>query len=317
MIKQMMGMFGVALALGVATPAEAKKDTAKYTSLTVFGDSLVDAGNIRALGLGANPAQGYYMGRFTNGYDYTDLISLSLFGVATTPSLRGGTNFAYGGARASNTTPVVPDLGEQLVQFTTYLAAGHSVDRDGLYVLNFGGNDIFNAPADPTLKAAFLRTSAKDYADGVQFLLDRGVRNVLLTGFPVLTDPASATAEGYLTTELARLNLAADATLYRFSYLDFFTQVGANPASLGLTPLRTDITCRQAGQAAIDAGCPGIFSFDGTHPTAPVQEALFRELNRQFDVSGVPEPSTWGMLIVGFGLVGGAMRRRRVPMAFA
>ena len=28
-------------------------------------------------------------------------------------------------------------------------------------------------------------------------------------------------------------------------------------------------------------------------------------------VAGVPEPSTWAMLLLGFGLIGGAMRRRR------
>ena len=309
MNKLLVGALG-AVAVMTAAPSSAKRDTAKYTSLTVFGDSLVDAGNIRALGFGANPAQGYFQGRFTNGYDYTDLISQALFGTVTTASLNGGTNFAYGGARASNTS-AVPDLAEQLGLYSAYLARGNAVDANGLYVLNFGGNDVFNAPADPTLKAAFLQQSAKDYADGVQFLIDRGVRNVLLTGFPVLTDPASATAEGYLTTELARLRLDSDDTLLRFSYLDFFTRVGSDPTSLGLTPLRTDTTCRAEGAATIAAGCPGIFSFDGTHPTAAVQAALFRDIDRQFGITAsVPEPATWGMMIVGFGVVGGALRRR-------
>lgn len=31
--------------------------------------------------------------------------------------------------------------------------------------------------------------------------------------------------------------------------------------------------------------------------------------------NGVPEPATWGLLIVGFGLTGGAMRRRKVASA--
>ena len=300
-------------AIALAAPASADRDTPNYTSLTVFGDSLVDAGNIRALGFGANPAQGYFMGRFTNGYDYTDYLSLSLFGVVTTPSLRGGSNFAYGGARASNTS-AVPDLGEQLA---LYVASGQAVDPNGLYVLNFGGNDIFNAPADPTLEAAFLQQSARDYANGVQFLIDRGVRNVLLTGYPVLSDPASALAESYLTSELARLNLAADDDLFRFSYLDFFARVGSDPASLGLPPQRTDITCRQAGAAAIAAGCVGIFSFDGTHPSAPIQEALFRDVNRQFNLVAVPEPATWGTMIVGFGVIGGTLRRRRMTARLA
>lgn len=308
MTKLWIGAMG-AVAMLAAAPASAAKDTPRYTSLTVFGDSLVDAGNIRALGLGASPAQGYFNGRFTNGYDYTDLLSFALFGVPTTPSLRGGTNFAYGGARASATSGV-PDLVEQLALFT---ASGRAVDANGLYVLNFGGNDVFNAPADPTLKAAFLQRSAKDYADGVQFLLDRGVRNVLLTGFPVLDDPASETAEGYLTSELARLRLDADDTLFRFSYLDFFRRVRDTPEAVGLPPQRLGTTCRAAGQVAIQTGCIGIFSFDGTHPTAPVQEALFRDIDRQFNLAGVPEPATWGMMISGFALVGGAMRRRRTP----
>ncbi|WP_240047501.1 PEPxxWA-CTERM sorting domain-containing protein [Sphingomonas panacisoli] len=33
--------------------------------------------------------------------------------------------------------------------------------------------------------------------------------------------------------------------------------------------------------------------------------------------AAVPEPATWAMMIMGFGLVGGAMRRRSVRVAFA
>ncbi len=308
-----------ALAAATATPAQALRSTDQYTSMTVFGDSLVDAGNIRALGLGANPAQGYYMGRFTNGYDYTDLLSLSLFGTPTMPSLgafAGGTNFAYGGARAG-TTSLVPDLTEQLALYTAYLAEGHTVDANGLYVLNFGGNDIFNAPTDPAERDAFIRNSAKVYVDGVQFLIDLGVRNVMITGFPVLTDPLSFTAEAYLTTELARLNLDQDDTLFRFSYLDFFSRVLSDPGSLGLPPQRTDTTCRAEGPAAIAGGCVGIFSFDGTHPTAAIHEALYRDMNRQFALISVPEPATWGMMLVGFGLLGGVVRSQRRKPATA
>lgn len=316
-----VGTLGLAaLALGLAAPAEARRDTAQYTSLTVFGDSLVDAGNIRALGLGANPAQGYFMGRFTNGYDYTDLISLSLFGTPTTPSLgafTGGTNFAYGGARASNTSGV-PDFGEQLGLYTAYLAEGNTVDRNGLYVLNFGGNDIFNAPAEDAAADVWLRNAARDYANGVQFLLDLGVRNILLTGFPVLTNPRSFTAENYLTAELARVTFDDDDTFYRFSYLDFFTRVTNDPGSLGLPPQRTDTTCRAEGPAAIAAGCVGIFSFDGTHPTAAIHQAMFRDLDRQFNITGsIPEPGTWAMMLFGFGLVGAGLRQRRRSGAMA
>lgn len=32
---------------------------------------------------------------------------------------------------------------------------------------------------------------------------------------------------------------------------------------------------------------------------------------------GIPEPATWAMMIAGFGLVGGAMRRRKVAVSYA
>ena len=306
---------GILIALGAsiaaASPADAKRATAQYTSLTVFGDSLVDAGNI-AIATGGtvpNPALGYFQGRFTNGYDYTDLLSIKLFGMPTVASLAGGTNFAFGGARAS-TTSAVPDLSEQLGLFNAYLIAGHSIDTNGLYVLNFGGNDVFNAPGDPAAASTFLQSAAMTYAAGVQALNNLGVRNILLTGFPVATDPRSAEAEGYLTTSLGNLSLAGDTTLFRFDYLDFFGRVQSNPSSLGLPTLDLTTTCIAANAQA--TGCQGIFSFDGTHPTAAVQSALFRDIDRQFGLSAaVPEPATWAMMLVGFGFVGFAMRRRQ------
>ena len=309
-------------AMAVATPAHAKRDTRSYTSLTVFGDSLVDAGNIFALTGGTTPAasQGYFQGRFTNGFNYPDLLSIRLFGAPTVASLRGGTNFAYGGARVTNTSGV-PDLQEQLLQFNAFLAGPAEVDRNGLYILNFGGNDIFAAaqPGTPTGYAsddAFLRDAAATYAGGVQSLADLGARNILITGFPVATAGLgrdySFQAEEYLTTALAGLALGADTTLFRFSYLDFFDRVRADPRAFGLPDplILPPATCRNANAQA--SGCRGFFSFDGVHPTAAIQRAAYDDLNRQFDLAaGVPEPATWFLMIGGVGLVGGALRFRR------
>jgi PEP-CTERM motif len=51
-------------------------------------------------------------------------------------------------------------------------------------------------------------------------------------------------------------------------------------------------------------------------PFAPVQFGAFPSLrieiqNGQIGLGGVPEPATWAMFIVGFGLVGVSLRRRR------
>jgi hypothetical protein len=47
--------------------------------------------------------------------------------------------------------------------------------------------------------------------------------------------------------------------------------------------------------------------------TAAIQRAAFQDINRQFGLSSaVPEPTTWAMMLVGFGAVGFSMRRRKV-----
>jgi outer membrane lipase/esterase len=326
--KMTLGLCLASAAVSVPATVEAAPN---YSSLTVFGDSLVDAGNIRALGLGANPAQGYFEGRFTNGYDYTDLLSIDLFGTPTRASLLGGTNFAFGGARATSTSGV-PDLIEQLGAYDKYLSSGGKVDPTGLFVLNFGGNDVFatlaaGAPAGFESDSAFLKSAATTYAGGIATLNQLGARNILITGVPVATGAglaASFEAETYLTEALSGLNLTDDTTLFRFSYLDFFGRLQADPSAFGLPePLilpdatRPDRgTCR--GANAFPA-CTGYFSFDGTHPTAAVQKALYNDMNRQFALA-VPEPATWAMMILGFALIGGAVRGARRPsvrVAFA
>ncbi|MEO0441013.1 MAG: SGNH/GDSL hydrolase family protein [Pseudomonadota bacterium] len=314
MRARFVGAVASGLILATALPAQAERDTQQFTSLTIFGDSLVDAGNIFTLTGGAVPdaSLGYFNGRFTNGFDYTDLLSIELFGTETVASLQGGTNFAFGGARASNTSGI-PDLEEQLAFYNGYLAApGNEVDANGLYILNFGGNDIFNAPADPLAADIFIRQAAQDYAAGVQSLNDIGARNVLLTGFPVVGGGLGVLAETYLTQELAALTLDSDTSFFRYSYLDFFGRLGSDPGSFGLPPLDLGQTCLEAGPAAVANGCEGIFSFDGVHPTAAVHEALFADINSQFQLTAaIPEPGTWAMMIFGFFMTGSAIRRRQ------
>jgi outer membrane lipase/esterase len=337
MRSRIMGLgkltFAATLAFGtLAAPTGASAQTTvaaapAFTSLTVFGDSLVDAGNVFALTRGATPSatQGYFQGRFTNGYDYTDLLSLSLYGTPTVPSALGGTNFAFGGARAT-TTSQVPDLQEQLGLFS---ASGQAVSSSGLYVLNFGGNDVFAtlAPGAPTgyaSDAAFLQQAASIYVGGVRFLLDQGARNFLITGFPVAGPglEASLLGESFLTTELAALNAPAGTNIYRYSYLDFFQRLTADPTAFGLPAnLNTsNVSNCQAARAFPD--CTGFFYFDGTHPTAAIQRAAFNDMNRQFGLTSanaVPEPATWAMMLLGFGAIGFAMRttRRKTTTRFA
>ena len=64
---------------------------------------------------------------------------------------------------------------------------------------------------------------------------------------------------------------------------------------------------------AIDA--TGTFTIDLSPETSAADAAAFR--NNVTFASGVPEPATWAMMIGGFGLIGGGMRRRRASLSFA
>ena len=76
-------------------------------SMYILGDSLSDQGNLLAAttALGAPSQQPglpdethYFHGRFSNGGNYVDALAARL-GIEVLPSLAGGTNFAFGGAR--------------------------------------------------------------------------------------------------------------------------------------------------------------------------------------------------------------------------
>jgi len=313
-------VFALAILGAVAAgPAWADRDTKHYTSITVFGDSLVDAGNLYIANGGTrpDPALGYFQHRFTNGYDYPDLLSLDLFGTPTTPSLAGGNNFAFGGARIIDTGDPIPDLQAQIGAFQL---SGHGVDRNGLYIVNLGGNDIFGAEGvfgpDNTIGSypdisSYLKAAAEQYVAGIQALNDLGVRNILMTDFPDASDPLTLEANGYLNTALANLQLSSDTSFFFYSLSDFNIRALTDPASLGLPHERGDTTCLAEHAQATD--CTGIFSFDGVHPTAAVQLAGYHDMDKKFGLTAaqaVPEPASWATMIAGFGMIGAALRYR-------
>jgi phospholipase/lecithinase/hemolysin len=308
-MKFKLSMLALTAAL-VTTPALAGKPS----QIVVFGDSLVDAGNINAA-FGSdffNPvARGYFPGRFTNGPDYTDLLNQRFYGSLMAPSLLGGTNFAFGGARYVNHGDPVPDMALQLGSY--FATTGGAADPKALYILNFGGNDVFGLESgsiggfasNDLYTAALLDT----LSGGIQALSAAGASRILVTGIPNSTP----TGFGLEALVQARLNLIeptlGSTELLRFSYILGFNNIFSNPAAFGLPPFTQPGTCidnRMPVNGVID--CAGFFSFDGIHPTAAVQRGIYKQVLAT--VGDVPEPHSWTMMIAGFGLVGAAMRRR-------
>ena len=79
--------------------------TMMYNELVVLGDSLSDQGNVYTITGALIPppeyTDGSNVGRFTNGLNYIDYLAPSL-GLTVAPSVLGGSNYAYGGARTDS-----------------------------------------------------------------------------------------------------------------------------------------------------------------------------------------------------------------------
>jgi phospholipase/lecithinase/hemolysin len=96
-------------------------DVAVVTALLVFGDSLCDGGNARALlGDGAFPSPPHWANRRCNGPLWVEGLAAGLGLAPLVPSLAGGTNHAFGGARSgSGFSPKgAPNLLTQVEEFS-------------------------------------------------------------------------------------------------------------------------------------------------------------------------------------------------------
>lgn len=277
---------GIGLAAAPAAAAPVK-------ALYVFGDSIVDSGNahLAALKTGAQdptPASaGYFSGRFSNGPTYVDLINQSLTGNYLTPSLAGGTNFAFGGARAVANADPLPDLAAQVDAYVQTTKG--KADNQGVYIINVGANDLValfqgENGSDPS---AALAQVAGTIASQVDRLDNMGARRILVTGaldvgmVPAANGSPAENPEIGRATALAlnaALSQALSALTLRsqvmtFDYVGFFD--GA--AGLGL---ETETSCLDAGGPSATFNCAGYAFFDGTHPTMTVHAGLAAQISQ-------------------------------------
>lgn len=74
------------------------------------------------------------------------------------------------------------------------------------------------------------------------------------------------------------------------------------------------------GMIALGGGTGGSVTYTFA-PGETLLSAIFSSDTKSFEIdsiaSATPEPATWGMMILGFGLAGGAMRRRTRKLAAA
>jgi outer membrane lipase/esterase len=287
-----------------------------YTSMVVFGDSLSDSGNVAlvppALGGGSTTQTitgntyvpnhpydvGTFSGAFSNGPVWATTAANALTGVPLTPSLAGGTNYAFGGATSAG-----------LVQQAGVYFAMNSASPTALYVVAGGGND-----ARAVLQGADLATTITSYVQNISLIVSQlengGAKHIIVWDTPnVGLAPAVAAQGGTAvgTTIATLMNQALFAAMANFTDVSIFdifglgTSIFQDPGKFGLTNV-TDA----CGAIAL-ADCSKYEYWDGIHPTT----AAHTIIADAFIAQAVPELSTWAMLILGFGGVGFMAYRRR------
>lgn len=311
---------GVIPVLAQATPA---------TTLYVFGDSLVDAGNIAAATGGVTPpaALGYYQGRFSNGPTWADQLNRRLGGGDLRPSLLGGTDYGYGGARARDNGDGVPDLA---LQVGSYLAnSGGAADANGLYLITIGGNDLFDLLSGTITTAQFQSQSLGTVASQIANLAGAGATRFVLTGLPDVTlTPSSqsvpAPIRAIIQAQIGQLNAGFSAALATLggqlgvdievlNLAGLFNDVQARPGYYGLPSGLLSAACIANVPPSPAPDCTPYYYFDTIHPEARVHAIAGQALA---ELVGVAEPAS--LLLFGGALIAAAgVYRRRGGLAAA
>jgi phospholipase/lecithinase/hemolysin len=308
-----------------------------YSDLFVFGDSLTDSGN--AFLATSNvaplvpvlPAPPYFQGRFSNGYNFADDLSLRLFGKPTLASFATGNNFAVGGATtgtANNVAPIPTGLRIQAADFLR-TRASNGADPNALYLVYGGSNDLIaaigdvrNGTGDPTLIAQkTVRDAMDNLGSIITDLSDKGAQHFLVPNLPDIGKVPSFLGAGALSTFASQastsFNAALATLLQTFPTLDIHTldvHGAFDAARAGAYGFGDTTTPCYAG--GIAGGIPPVpcadpdnhLFWDDLHPTARTH-AILADLAY---AAAVPEPRVWMVLLAGMLLTCVGARRARM-----
>ena len=244
-----------------------------FNQVVVFGDSLSDDGNIS---LATNPSVQPPLRFTTNpGQVAIEQIANGLgLGSTLSPSLLGGSDYAWGGAGVLTNSPGTPASVPTLTnQVTAYLASSPTINPRALYSVWGGANDIFSAATAAGASAVAQQLIAQTIAAQVAGAQAQGLPAAAVPAFiaqitPLVTAQvnaavaAQAGVAGLQTAAQAQANVAA-AAQQEVKLIGQLQSAGVknivvfNLPNIGLTP---DATEQGAAAAASLTGLSLIFN---------------------------------------------------------
>ncbi|HEY0795029.1 MAG TPA: SGNH/GDSL hydrolase family protein [Acidisarcina sp.] len=276
------GRIGVAVAAALTTIATAAYGSHKpnFDAIYVFGDSYSDVGNIYTATGGTYPAPPYFNGRFSNSQLWVEHLA-GTYHLPMTPSLLGGTDFAFGGAEVLFPVPVSPTLSIPSVpqQVVLYLTSQQwHADPNALYIVQGGGNDILNALGGSPEQLG--QQIGYKLADTVRLLERSGATHILIprlfdvgllpaakaAGISAFATAATVALNKVLDTELGAETFALDPHIYRIDTDSLLQAIFADGSHYGFM----DVTHPCLVTTGLPSLCtnPYVYYFwDGVHPT--------------------------------------------------
>jgi outer membrane lipase/esterase len=268
--RLLAGLLGVALMV-----TSGLVSAEPFSTMIVIGDSLADSGNaFRATS--ALPGQAipvsppYFRGRFSNGLMWVEHLANAV-GLQISPSLDGGTNFAFGGATTGQDLNriferdlgvAIPSLRSQVTAYRLTLADPTLSDPtrvnrapvDALYIVWGGANDLRDVVQKGTSGAtpeSIASDAVNNIATVIRELQSAGAIYFLVPNLPDLGRTPQHVAHGSDAVRLATalstaFNNALESTLQqlestlpvdiaRLDIAQHFQEVTANPQNFGVT----------------------------------------------------------------------------------